>query len=78
MITNENPFTMDLGVDWRALEEALLGLKDLEYVKFQAEGFRDGWRTTSECALPLEEEWRDYLQQHLPALRSRGLLRFRV
>lgn len=73
----ENPFSMELAtVDWPAFEEALLGLKDFEYVKFQAEGFRDAWKTSAECAQPLDDEWRDYIEQHLPILRSRGLIRF--
>ncbi|THH31097.1 hypothetical protein EUX98_g3094 [Antrodiella citrinella] len=70
---NDNePFTVDLA----GFESALMGLKDLEWVKFQVEGGREGWKTTAECAQPLEREWKDYLVQHLPKLRNRGLLRF--
>jgi len=76
MVTVENPFTIDLAIDWVAFENALLGLKDLEYVNFQAEGERDGWRTTAECAVPLEADWKQYLAEHLPTLQTRGLLVF--
>ncbi|TCD68630.1 hypothetical protein EIP91_010285 [Steccherinum ochraceum] len=77
MVTSEdNPYTMDLEIDWSQFERALLSLKDLECVRFQMEGERDGWRTTAECAQPLEDCWREYLQERLPALRARGIMRF--
>lgn len=76
MTTGENPYTIDLNVDWETFEEALLGLQDLEWVMFQTETERDGYRTTAECAQPLEDEWRTYLEEHLPTIKARGLLRF--
>ncbi|KAH8092527.1 hypothetical protein BXZ70DRAFT_458662 [Cristinia sonorae] len=76
MVTANDSRTFAPEMDWKSFETTLLEMKELEYIRFQSEGDRDGFRTTAECAQPLDSVWQDSLTKNLPSLQKKGLLKF--